>query len=150
MARKKRSPENLGRFIKGHTPWNKGLKGTTGFSPTRFKTGDRPANWMPVGTERIVEGYIEVKIGEPRTWRSKHRIIWERKHGPVPGGHVVIFADGNPRNFRLDNLLLVTRGELATLNRWGLIFPDAKLTLAGLQIARIKQAIRRRSGNEQP
>jgi hypothetical protein len=35
----------------------------------------------------------------------------------VPDGHVVIFLDSDVDNFALDNLVLVTRGELAIMNK---------------------------------
>jgi hypothetical protein len=112
--------------------------------PRCFQPGHIPKNkgvLQPVGTERIDEGYAEVKIARPNVWKLKHHIIWEAAHGPVPKGHVIMFADGNKRNFDQDNLLLVSRKELATMNRFGLIFPDKELTKAGKVVAEFKLLI---------
>lgn len=96
------------RFKSGQPSWNKGKKGIGGGGSTRFKKGQRPHNYKPLGSERVNgEGYVDVKIAEPNVWKTKHRLIWEEVNGPIPKDHVVIFGDGNRRNFALDNLLLV-------------------------------------------
>lgn len=106
------------RFQKGQIPPNKGVKGTHLSPATEFKKGNIPANHRPVGSERVsVDGYTEVKVADPNKWRMKHVIAWETVNGPVPKGHVVIFADGNRGNIEIENLLLVTRGQLAVMNR---------------------------------
>jgi hypothetical protein len=136
-----------GRFRPGQVPFNKGRKGIHLSAETEFKPGNRPWNWRPAGTERVNgEGYVEVKIAEPGKWGRKHTLLWEEANGAVSKGHAVIFADGNKRNFDMANLLLVSRGELAVMNRRGLIYDYADGTKAGKIIAdiRIKIAGRRR------
>lgn len=125
------------QFKKGQAPWNKGKKGITiGGKKTQFKKGSKPWNYKPVGTERIsADGYVEIKIADPKTWKSKHILIWEAAHGPVPEGHVIIFADSNKLNISLDNLLLVSRRELVVLNKRGLIANDIELTKTGIVLA---------------
>ena len=136
------------QFKKGHAPWNKGKKGTGGWEPTQFKKGQKPVNYKPVGTERInADGYVEIKIADPNKWKSKHTIIWQAANGPIPKGHVVIFADGNKQNVTLDNLLLISRRELAIMNKRGLIANDAELTKAGVTIADIYLKIGERKKN---
>jgi len=68
-------------------------------------------------------------------------LIWERHNGPVPPGHVVIFGDGNRRNFDPGNLLLVSRKQLVRLNQRGLIQNNAELTKMGIIIADIHNKI---------
>lgn len=127
-----------GRFPKGNTPFNKGKKGVGGWEPTQFKQGNKPWNYKPVGTERInADGYVDVKIADPRTWKAKHVIMWEQVNGKVPKGHCLIFADGNQLNVTLENLLLVSRSALGILNRRGLITNDAELTKTGVMVADI-------------
>jgi hypothetical protein len=140
------------RFRPGHTPYNKGKKGycPAGCEKGWFRPGNRPWTHKPVGTCRVNrDGNVEVRIRNPsgnsrKNWKPKHRLIWEKAHGKVPRGHVVIFADGDKSNFALDNLLLVSRGELAVMNRQGLISADKDLTLAGKAIADIKLLIAER------
>jgi len=127
-----------GRFKSGHVPANKGKKGMGGWEPTQFKKGNRPWNYKPVGTERVNgDGYVDIKVADPNKWKGKHILLWEAANGPVPKGHVVIFADGNKRNFDLNNLLLVSRKELAVLNKHNLIQGETELTKAGVIVADI-------------
>lgn len=140
--------QHTGRFEKGHVPVNKGLKGVCaeGCEVSQFKKGNRPANAMPVGSRVKTDpknkkepGYWKIKIAEPRTWVFEHRYVWESRNGPVPKGYVIIFIDGNTDNVTIENLELVTRGELALLNkqyRWQEIPSDERKTV--LLLARIQ------------
>ena len=135
-----------GRFEKGIQPWNKGRKGvTTGGKDTQFKKGHRPSNWVPIGSERFTaDGYWEVKVQDGKkqhNWRRKNMVIYEKHHGKIPPGHVVLFGDGDVTNFDIDNLILVSRRQLSTLNKMGLIKSDADLTRAGINIAKLIQKI---------
>lgn len=126
------------RIKPGSMPHNKGKPGNAGWKSTQFKAGRMPWNYKPVGAERINrDGYVEIKIADPKTWRAKHVILWEQANGPVPKGHAVIFGDGNRSNFEPDNLILISRRELAVANKMGLIQNDAELTRAGIVIADI-------------
>jgi hypothetical protein len=99
----------------------------------------------PVGSERVnVDGYTEIKVSDPNKWRCKHVVIWEAHNGPMPKGYAIIFGDGNKENFELDNLILVSRQQLLTLNRNRLIQNDADLTRTGVIIADLYQKISQR------
>lgn len=141
-----------GWFPPGHVPYNKGKKGVGGWPPTQFKKGNRPPNWVPLGSERITKnGYIQIKIQEgklQKNWRGKHVLIWEEKHGPLPEGHAIIFGDGNNRNFDVNNLLLVSRKQLVRLNQNKSIQNDAELTKVAIKIVDLQHKIseRRKKG----
>lgn len=132
-----------GRFEKGSVPFNKGKKKYwKGGEETQFKKGNIPLNYRPVGSERInVEGYIEIKVADPRKWKMKHVVEWEKIHGKIPKGHVIIFGDANKNNLNIDNLLLITRSELLRMNRSKLIQKDIELTKTGLNIAKLQNKI---------
>lgn len=135
-----------GRFKKGQKAWNKDKKGINlggeNGKKTQFKKGHTPHNHRPVGSERInVDGYVEIKVAEPRKWLPKHRVIWEKVNGPVPIGHAVIFGDRNRRNFDLDNLILISKKQLSIMNKHGLIQKDTELTKTGIIIADLYQKI---------
>jgi hypothetical protein len=49
----------------------------------------------------------------------------------------VIFADGNNRNFDINNLVLVTNGELAVMNRFELCRKNPEATKTGLILAKM-------------
>lgn len=129
------------KFVPGRESLNKGGR-IKGGEPFRFKRGHRPYNYMPVGTERINgDGYVDIKVADPTKWRGKHLVLWEAANGPVPKGHVVLFADQDRHNFDLDNLILISKRQLLTLNRHKLIQRDTELTKTALLIADILQAV---------
>lgn len=115
-----------GQFKKGNKPWNDGIKGyTTNGQRGHFKNGNKPPTWVPVGTERLstnaknrpdASRYLRRKVAEPDVWKLVHHIVWEDKFGPIPEGHVVIFKDGNSRNFDPDNLDCIPRKDLSLMN----------------------------------
>lgn len=138
------------RYSKGIVPYNKGKeKYWIGGEETQFQKGQRPHNYMSVGSEVVkADGYLWVKIEDPNRWRQKHILLWEEYNGPVPEGHALIFGDGNKLNFDPENLILVTRGQLAVLNKNNLIQRNAELTKTAVVIADLKIKIgQRRKGN---
>ena len=143
ITRNKLNTGRTGRFEKGHATWNKGTKGLTKANVTSFKKGQKPHNYKPLGSERIVkDGYCEVKVSDTgRRWRPKHVLIYEKHHGKVPKGSAVIFLDGDKRNFDIDNLYLVTRSQLAMLNKNNLIQKDADLTKTAINVVDLMKKI---------
>jgi hypothetical protein len=138
-----------GHYQKGHIPENKGKpKFWVGGEETQFKKGQKPHNYMPVGSERVnTDGYHDVKIADPNKWRAKHVLLWEEHNGPVPKGHKLIFGDGDKNNVSIDNIILVTNSQMAVLNHFNLIQRDANLTRTGIAIANIKTKINERKRN---
>ena len=59
----------------------------------------------------------------------------------MPKGSAVIFLDGDKRNFDIDNLHLVTRGQLAMLNKNNLIQKDADLTKTAINVVDLMKKI---------
>lgn len=119
-------PEHPGRqhqFHKGLEPWNKGAHYEAGGRSveTQFKKGNAPINWLPIGSERErADGYLERKLTDTGVTRRDfvcvHHIVWREAGREIPAGHVLVFKDGNKRNFALDNLELVTRADLMRRN----------------------------------
>lgn len=143
--RKKINTGLTGHFNKGHAPANKGQKMPEHcyekVAKTMFKRGHMPANQAPLGSEVLKgDGYIWVKIAEPRKWRQKHVLVWEAVNGPKPEGYKIIFADRNRNNFAPDNLILVSNAEHARLCQNHLIFDDPELTRSGVALAKVLTA----------
>ena len=133
-----------GRFKKGNVPANKGQKGVCakGAEKGWFKKGQAPINHKPVGSERTdLDGYTLIKVAEPNKWQLKHRVIYEKAYGPIPPNMAVIFLDKNKRNFNINNLALVSREELAIINKNNFIKENAALSRAGVNVAKVKNKI---------
>lgn len=140
-----------GWFQKGNSPGNKGKKWEEYLTPeaiekskaTTFKKGHVPANHVPVGTITIVGGDKLIKVkdeGEQRErWRYLSRVVWEEHNGPIPEGMCVCFKDGDGMNCDISNLILMTRGEITTMNRLGLRSEFPEITEAGLALVKLKQ-----------
>lgn len=117
-----------GRFQKGLTPWNKGMKGWQAggrSKETQFRPGHRRGRaaqiYQPIGAERITkDGYLQRKVNDDmplqRRWRMVHHLVWEEHHGPIPTGHAVRFINGDKSDIRIDNLELISRRDLMARN----------------------------------
>lgn len=129
-----------GRFKKGHKPHNAGTKGKMKANSGTFKKGNIPVTTLEVGAISLVEGYYKIKIAQPNKWKALHIYIWEKHNGKVPKGKCVIFKDKDTSNVAISNLMLVSRAELAVLNRkYKNVVGEGVETAVG--IVRIKQAI---------
>lgn len=142
-----------GQFQKGHETWNAGTAGTGLMkrNVTTFRKGNRPANEQPVGAERITkDDLIQVKVrmkgkhtGEH--WQSKHSLLWEQHHGrKVPKGHIVMFADGDRRNFDIRNLILVSRAGNAIHNKRGYTYAHKSVRPTLVAVAELDATINNR------
>lgn len=142
-----------GHFVKGQVPFNKGLKQEDFMSKeaientkkTRFKKGQSPTNYQPIGYERVsVDGYVEVKIRDEKGVHStknfelKHRYIWEQEHGKIPKNHVVLFKNGNKQDIRLDNLILIDRATLLHLNKQELLTEYPELNEVAVNLVKLQ------------
>lgn len=140
------STGRTGRFEKGHTPPNKGMKGfhPQGSEKGWFKKGHTPANTRMIGEERInKDGYTEVKVGH-NTWALKHRVIWENANGEIPKDCVVIFKDNDKTNITIDNLMLVKKAVHAEINKTGLNVCEGGLKETAAKIAELRiETVRR-------
>lgn len=110
---------------------------------TSFQKGHASKRRAPIGTERIKTGYVKVKTTSTE-WKSKHVVIWESIHGPVPAKHTVVFGDGDKRNFAPDNLVLIPLKAMPFMVKQGLIGGSAELTRTGLAVAELCMAIANR------
>jgi len=111
---------------------------------------------LKIGEERIFNRRVNilfVKVSEKRLkrlhsnasreggWIQKHWLIWEEAFGTIPKRHIVIFADGNKRNFDIKNLLLVSYREHYYMAKNYLYSNDPELTKTNLLITRQRLSI---------
>lgn len=106
-----RRGDNVGsstRFEKGHSSWNKGVKGVAGVQEgcraTQFKAGQSPANTLPIGSTKFDKsGVLLQKVSNApgnnsKRWRAVHELVWVAANGPVPPKHIVVFKPGMRTN----------------------------------------------------
>ena len=133
-----------GQFQKGQEAHNKGQKVSKEvyekMAPTMFKAGNIPNNYRPIGSERIdCDGYVMVKVADPKSWRLKQRVLYEQYHGvKLEKSDVVLFLDGDKQNFSKDNLVKLTRAELARLNQDVKLRDNPEMNLTAVMIAKLK------------
>ena len=138
-----------GRFQKGCKAHNKGKKMSRSVykkvKSTMFKKGHMPHNHKEVGSERLnVDGYIEIKVAEPKKWMLKQRHVYEKHYGvKLSSNEVIVFLDGDRQNFDINNLYKLTRSGLARYNQDHLYTANKQISLAAAQIAEIKDRIGR-------
>jgi hypothetical protein len=134
------------RFQPGLVPWNTGNKGIHWSPKSEFKKGNRPANWMPLGTVKLnSDGVLVRKVREGNNgglnWEAEHRCVWADAHGEIPKMHCVVFRPGkfttDKAAITLDVLELITRGEMASRHNYWKKDPEmARLYVLKGQITR--------------
>jgi hypothetical protein len=142
-------PDHGGRktqFGPGHPPANKGLR-RPGWAPgnmgkTQFKPGQKPHTWLPVGSTRIVDDQLQLKVNDspgPNSvrWHPMSRVVWERTHGPVPAGHKVVFRPGRATTdaalITLDAVECISDAELMRRNSIHTNYPPELAEIARLR-----------------
>lgn len=136
------------RFEKGHVPMNKGTKVTSPevlakCSKTWFKKGHITHNRVSVGTEIIdSDGYRKVKIAEPNVWKFKHRLVWEQNRGEIPAGKMITFINGDRKDCRIENLILIDQQINSLLNKINVKARSPELVAVVSDIVQIKNRLK--------
>ena len=110
---------NLGKFIKGMMPWNKGKAGIHLSPETEFKkgqfVGENHPSWKG-GIQKFKTDCAYVHTGANERVR-RPKLIWEEHFGKLPKGYLIFHKDGDNKNDSIDNLEAITRAELLKRNR---------------------------------
>ena len=100
-----------------------------------------PHNWRPVGSERVqVDGYMMVKIAEPKTWILKQHYVWQKANGQIEKDEIIVFLDGNRQNCELSNLRKISRKIHGIINHLHLTYCDAQTFESACAVARLSAA----------
>lgn len=107
----------------------------------------KPKEQRALYSEHEKKGYVYIKVAQPATWVSKAKWLyfesqpWEYTDEKWKNG-VVIFKDGNARNFKLDNLLFMWRNEMAVFAMYGgAVKGDPEQTVNNYARAKLKIAL---------
>lgn len=135
-----------GRFTKGHAPWTTGLTrdeilghfSEEGAERRKYGLSFRKIYRVGDTVYRRINGkiYPYIMVSEDLTvpWKKrlypKTRYVWEREHGAIPEGHVIIPLDGDICNTDISNLRCVSNKHKIqlTANDWWDIPADLKDT----------------------
>ena len=144
-----------GWYRKGRSPGNKGKKQEEYMSleaiertkKTRFKPGQSPVNQLPVGSIVVGSiGYKMIKLSMTGNYRERweflHKYIWRQHHGEIPKDMLISFKDGNRLNCDIDNLMMLSKGENATMAKKGYRSHNPEITMAGLNVIRLQKKVK--------
>lgn len=140
IRRGRQHPACIASRIKpGSAPWNKGLHGVNGESSTRFRPGQMPQTWKPIGSVRIERDGPKVKVSDTRDkardWRYAHHLVWEKANGPIPAGMLVVFKPG----MRTNDVDRITADMLDCIDRRELMLRNSYHTTLPPELARLVQ-----------
>lgn len=109
---------NNGSFKKGHTSWNKGLKGIHLSPETEFKKGQFTGSGHPSwkGGEQMNTNDCVYVYTEPNKRIRRPRKVYQDAHGEIPKGWILYHIDKDMHNDTLDNLIAIPRAVLVMLN----------------------------------
>ena len=131
--------------VANRVAWNKGLKGWQKVKPKHlFKKGNLPKHTQPIGSERINSyGLVIVKVANPKVWKLKHHVIYEKYHGEKLGKRDrVIFLDGNNRNFDISNLQKISNSEQSFLANTNLLGNNPENNKTALLLAKLVSTVK--------
>lgn len=90
--------------------------------------------------EYIKNGIVQIRT-DKKQYAPKHRWLYEQTYGKLTDYDVIVFLDGNNRNFNISNLIRITRAEQNLMNRfYGGFKETAEENLIHLGIVRLKMA----------
>ena len=110
------------------------------------KKGLKPPKYQEIGAiVKHKDGYTYIKLAEHK-WQLYQRYIWEKyHHKKLKRSQTVLFLDGNRNNFAPDNLMAISRKELAIINHEKLLTKGSSdLSRTGILIAKLKLKISKR------
>lgn len=99
----------------------------------------------PLGFESQKHGYIRVKIAQPNVWIYKQNLIWNQHHPDdtvQKYTEMVIFLNGDKRDFRIENLYKIPRAIATLFNQAGGVVKDnPAMTVTHIKQAMVKHEI---------
>lgn len=112
---------------------------------TAYKNPHKSTFLRPIGTEALKKGYVRVKVAQPNVWVFKNVYVWNQNHPEdpvIPKKEMVIFLNGNIRDFRIENLQKIPREIASIFNQLGGVVKDhPEETLLHIKQAQVKHQL---------
>lgn len=103
---------------------------------TTFKKNSIPHNLKKELSEyNDGKGGIKIKVG--KEWIPKGRYIYEKHHGKIKENEVIVFLDGNKKNFDINNLMAVSLLDVQVCGIKHLKSNNSEITKIGLMTAQL-------------
>lgn len=136
---------NKGWFTKGHEPWHKGTRGT-GVHKGTTRTRRTAQEYFDSFTAKDGETRVDVNgttwLKVDGEWVIKHRHLYAEHHGvELDHGDIILFKDGDNRNFTIDNLIRVDRRVHSAMISGDLKQYDGELIGAAILTAKLRLSI---------
>lgn len=116
----------------------------SGYKPIPPECMTKPA---PIGTERIHEGRLQIKIGNPSVWVNKGVVVWEKEYGKIPKGHRIIYLDNNGLNTDIKNLACISNADMCRLAQYGKSNGNAEIRQTKINLVKLKAAVKNKKQN---
>lgn len=104
----------------------------------------------PIGTERITNEGVFVKVRQPDVWRRKTRVMYEKYYKcKLKENDYIIFLNRNRNDFRKENLVKLSKKEVSYLCNNKMYCEKPQLTELGILTAKLMiKANEKEIGNE--
>ncbi len=91
-----------------------------------------------IGAEKITKEGVFIKIAQPDIWRRKTRVMYEKYHNcKLTEEEYILFLNQNINDFRKENLVKITKKELAYLHNNKTLSSNPSLTKLALLSAKL-------------
>ena len=125
------SKEALRRYISGHC--------NEKYADYNKQKAPKNVIKCDIGTERMSDNGIVVKIAQPNCWKLKHRLMYEKYHNcELNSNDCVIFLNQNRNDFSKENLKKISFQEFMYLHNCGTFSNNPDLTKLGLLSAQLQ------------
>lgn len=115
--------------------------------PIEVLTKNSNPNIDAVGTirEEPSTGYLVIKTGNSyKDWMKYQRYVYEQAYGKIPKDHVIVFLDGNNRNFELSNLMAVPKNYVVYMNTFDMRTDCPELTKVAIRWCELYEVLKKR------
>ena len=98
----------------------------------------RKVKSCPIGTEKITNEGVFIKVAQPDVWRRKSRIMYEKYHNcQLKDNEYIVFLNWDNTDFSKENLVKSSQSEIAYLHNNKTFSNNPKLTELGLLSAKL-------------
>lgn len=122
--------------------FSKGKQTSKHTLPIGSEVYDGMLMWVKISDECVEDQRICCRKATNPNWRPKKQVVWERHHGPVPEGMMLVHLNKDRQDCSIENLYLTTRKINFMMAKNGWYSPNRELTLAALKWCELFYALK--------